>query len=253
IAGRTALRRAGRWEDAPPSGRDTGYSLVELIVSLGLLMVVAAMGATLFLRATSFTTESLFRSDLMEAAKVTQERVFDQLVSARVISLAALNGQPAMTVVLPVELPVGVAVGGGPPGIDFFDAAGQINWGAVEPDGAKLDLPGDPHRLSVIFLPSGTVSEKSLDLDLNYDGDLADQFQLGSLAVKTTAGPEQGFVSSRLVGREIGKGDFDIDGDHVADPLFQVTGESWTDSNANGAHDPGETFEDSNKNEHWDG
>ncbi len=251
LSGARTAGRVGGANGVPlrsPDAFRAGFSLVELVVSLGIFIALTAIGATLFLRATSFTIESLLRSDLMETAKVAEERVFDQLFSAKIISLGALNGQPALTAVLPVELPVG-----GVPPSDFFDAAGQINWGAVEPEGAKLDLPGDPHRLTITFRPSGVAAEKDLDLDLNHDGDLADAFQLGSLAVKTTAGPELRLVVNRLVGSEVGKGDFDLDGDRVADPLFQIAGETWNDANKNAVHEAGETFTDSNKNERWDG
>jgi hypothetical protein len=206
------------------------------------------MGGTLLVRTTGFVTESVFRSDLMESAKIAEERVFDQLFSSKLISLGPLNGQTALVAVLPLELPVG-----GGPAIDFFNAIGDINWGVLEPAGPLLDQAGAPHRLTITVRPTSTLAERDCGLDLNYDGDLLDTFQLGTLQAQTTAGTPITFMVNRLVISEVAKGNFDIDGDKIVDPLFQITGETFTDANLNGVHDSTEVYVDSNKSTHWDG
>jgi prepilin-type N-terminal cleavage/methylation domain-containing protein len=233
---------------SPVASRDQGFTFVEVMVSLGLFALLTVMGASLLVRTTSFVTESVLRSDLMETAKIAQERVFDQLFSAKVMFLGVSAGQPTLTVVLPLELPVG-----GGPAIDFFDGNGQVNWGVVEPAGPQLDQVGSPHRLTITVVPGSVLAEKDCGLDLNYDGDLLDSFQLGSLQAQTTAGPLLSFVVNRLVLSEVGRGAFDIDGDMAIDPLFQLGGETFTDSNANGVHDGTETYVDKNTNTRWDG
>src|SRR5574341_497971 len=109
-------------------GRRTGFALVELMISLGLFVVVTVMGASLLVKTTSFCTESIFRSDIMESAKIAQERAFDQLYSAKILSQGTdASGQPILTFVVPVTLPVGAG-----PKTDYLDANGQVNWGALE-------------------------------------------------------------------------------------------------------------------------
>jgi hypothetical protein len=212
-------------------------------------VVLAVVGASLLVRTTSFVTESILRSEVMESAKIGQERVFDQLFSAKVLSLQGASGSsPVLTVVVPVEQPVN-----GGPEIDFLDSNGNVNWGVMEPNGPMLDRPGDPHRLTLSVLPADTLSEKTVGVDVNQDRDLLDSFQIGTLVVRTSGGEETTLVTGRLILGETGNGAFDIDGDGSADPLFHVTGEPYTDVNKNGVHDSGEGYIDSNGNNRWDG
>jgi prepilin-type N-terminal cleavage/methylation domain-containing protein len=226
-----------------------GYTLVEMSVSMAIFVVLAVMGASILVKTTRFCTESIFRSDIMESGKIGQERLFDQLFSAKVISL--LPGGPAGTPVLTVVVPVEVPIGGGL--TDYLDTNGKVNWGAVEATGPILDLPGSPHQVTITVRITGTVTEKDAGLDLNMDGDLLDSFQVGTLVMRTTGGEETVLVTGKLVLGEIGKGAFDMDGDKVVDPLFAISGETFTDANKNGVHDDGESFTDTNANKRWDG
>ncbi|MBI4582585.1 MAG: hypothetical protein HY717_00935 [Planctomycetes bacterium] len=228
--------------------RRAGFTVLEMAVSVAIFITVVAVCASILTKLTGFYVEALARSDLMESGKVTQEQVFSELFSARVVSLAGTaSTDPVLTFVVPVEQPTGTG------GSDFVDADGDINWGAVEPTGPQLDLTGDPHRVTLRAAVTGTVAEADARLDLNSDGDLGDSFQVGSLVLRTTGGLERILIPQRLIIGQVGGGIFDIDGDGVVDPLVQLQGESFVDANGNGIYDRGEAFTDDNGNGRWDG
>jgi type II secretory pathway pseudopilin PulG len=228
--------------------RHGGFTFVELVISMGICVILAVTGASLMVKTTSYFTESVVRSDLMESAKVAQERVFDQLYSARIISLQWTTAtRPMLTFVVHLELPV---AGGG---VDWVDSTGKVNWGAVEPTGPKLDVVGSVHRVTITVASSGTATENESKLDINQDGDQLDSFETGSLVMRTTEGTDSNFLPGRLVLGVGGNGSTDIDGDNVADPLFQVVGETFPDANKSGIFDDGEAFIDANGNGRWDG
>jgi hypothetical protein len=222
--------------------------VVELLVSTGLIVTVAAMSASIFIKTTSFYTESISRSNVMESAKLAQEKVFDQLFAAKAISLQwPSKNQPVLSFVVPVELPLAV----GQP--SYLNGLGKVNWGAVEPTGAKLDAAGSPHRVTLTVVPAGTVTEKECKLDINQDGDRLDSYQTGSLVMRTTESKDTIFLPGKVILGQNGGGTVDIDGDRIADPLFLMAGEPFTDTNKSGVREEGETFVDSNRNGRWDG
>ncbi len=228
------------------SRRTGGLTLFEMAVSMGVFITVTALSAPLLTNITSFYTESIFRSNLMETAKITQERLVDELTSARVMSLDTSGTYPVLALVVPVAMFNGTQV-------DYLDASGATNWGVVEPSGAKLDTPTDPHRLTITVVPSGTVKEQEVLLDLDHDGTLNGTFQMGSLLLRTTGGLTKTLGSDRLVLGKLGAGAFDIDGDGIVDPIMQLSGEPFVDDDKDGIYDGGETFTDTNLNGYWDG
>jgi hypothetical protein len=226
--------------------RRRGLTLFEMAISLAVFITVTALSAPLLTNITSFYTESIFRSNLMEVAKISQERLVDELTSARVKSIDASGVLPVLTVVVPVPMFNGTSV-------DYLDASGATNWGVMEASGAKLDTPADPHRLTITPTVSGTIKESEVALDLDHDGKLDGTFQIGSLVLRTTGGMTKSLGSDRLVLSKVGVGAFDIDGDGVVDPLFQLSSEPFTDDDKDGIYDNGETFTDTNLNGYWDG
>ncbi len=234
-------------QPAATSHSGSGFTTLETTVALAVFITTAAVSAPFFTALTSYYTESLFRSNLMESAKIAQERLHDDLVSAKVLSLTTgADGNPILTFVVPVELNNGTKV-------DYLDSAGDVFWGCVESSGPMQDATGSQHRLILGVVPSSTVAESAARLDLNNDGDTVDTFQLGSLRLRTTGGEETLLNSDRVVISQDKVGAFDMDGDGVKDPLFSIVGEAFTDLNANGIHDTGEALVDTNLNGRWDG
>jgi hypothetical protein len=239
------IQRAIRSE-SHRTDRRQGLSILELGVSLAVFSVVAAASTPIISNITSFYTDSIFRSNVMESSKIAQESLIDELTSAKVLSIDSTGTYPVLTYVVPVLMTSGGVT-------DYIDSKGNVNWGCVESSGPAVDATGAPHRLTLSVIPTTVIKEKDVGLDINNDGDLLDQFQLGSLAITTTDGTQRILNTGRLVVREIGKTAFDMDKDGVADPLFQVRGEPFTDSNGNNVHDTGEPFTDLNLNTYWDG
>jgi len=220
-----------------------GFTILELAISLLVFVVIVISSSFLLVNFTSYFTESVFRSNLLESGMVTMERVSDELASAKILSLGKdSSGNQIITFVTPVELDNGTEV-------YFLDANGEVNWGAVEMDGAKLDIAGDPHRYTLSVVATDMVKEKDVGADLTNDGDENASFQGGSLLLQTTGGLQYRYGGNRLIFGKL----VDVDGDSVADPLFKILGEAFTDSNKNGIYDEGETFVDANNNDVWDG
>jgi prepilin-type N-terminal cleavage/methylation domain-containing protein len=226
--------------------RQTGFTLVEVTVSLAVFALIAVISASTLTRMTSFYTDSLFRSGLMESAKVAQESALDELKSARVLSVGTSGGYPVVTYVVPVLLPNGIST-------DYFDSSGNVNWGCLEASGPMRDATGSPHRVSLTVTPTSTVEEKKMWFDVNGDGDLQDTFQLGSLVFTTSGGQKRTLIAGRLLISEVGVGAFDMNKDQVADRVLQVSGEPFVDANLNGMYDSGEVYTDLNQNGYWDG
>jgi len=226
--------------------RQLGLTLVEVSVSLAVFALITVICASTLTRMTSFYTDSLFRSGLMEAAKIAQESALDELRSAKVLSVTTSGGYPVVTYVVPVSLPIGTTS-------DYFDASGNVNWGCKEASGYMKDATGSPHRVTLTVVPGPQVSESSVRLDINGDGDRSDTFQLGSILFTTSGGLKRTLSGGRLLLSEVAKGAFDMNKDGVADRVLQATGEPFVDANANGMYDSGETFTDLNKNGYWDG
>jgi hypothetical protein len=235
-----ALREEGLMNKKKSSA---GFTILELAISLLVFVVIVVSSSFLLVNFTSYFTESVFRSNLLESGMVTMERISDELSSAKILSLGTdSSGGQVITFVTPVELDNGTEV-------YFLDANGEVNWGAVEMEGAKLDVDGDPHRYTISVVFTDKVREDLVDADLNNDGDKKDGFKRGSLLLQTTGGLQYRYGGNRLIIGNV----VDVDGDSVADPLFKILGEAYTDSNKNGIYDEGETFIDANNNDVWDG
>ncbi len=114
------------------------------------------------------------------------------------------------------RVPVDPAGGG-----DFFDAFGQVRWGA--------EVAGAPRltgRSALVFVPVATVSEAARGADLNADGDLDDTFDLGRIELRSwdTADPGGapdvvGLCPPMILQEQCAWGS-DLDGDGFEDPLF---------------------------------
>ncbi len=223
-----------------------GFTLLETVIAVGLLIVIVLFSTPLLTNVTNFYNEAIFRSNLKESAVIAQERILDDLISAKIISLDATGSNPSITFTVPVEQDNGTQV-------DFLDPNGEVYWGAVEALGPKLDTLADPHRLTLRISSTGSISEAGVHTDLNHDGDTLDTFLTGSLALRTTGGMESVFGQDRLVLSQAGGVAFDMDGDKISDPIFMIVGETFVDSNGNGMYDQGESFVDANSNSTWDG
>jgi len=226
--------------------RQHGLTLIEVSVSLAVFALIAVICASTLTKMTGFYTDSLFRSGLMESAKIAQESALDELRSAKVLSVGTSGGYPVVTYVVPVSLPIGTTS-------DYFDSSGNVNWGCQEASGPMKDAAGSPHRVTLTVVPGSQVVESKVRADINGDGDRNDTFQLGSLLFTTSGGLKRTLSGGRLLLSEVGKGAFDMSKDGVADRILGVSGEPFVDANANGMYDSGETFTDLNKNGYWDG
>ncbi|MBI4586194.1 MAG: hypothetical protein HY717_19460 [Planctomycetes bacterium] len=223
-----------------------GFTLVETVVAVGLLIVIVLFSTPLLTNVTNFYNEAIFRSNLKESAVIAQERILDDLISAKIVSLDATSSNPSVVFTVPVEQNNGTQ-------LDFLDPNGDVYWGAVEASGPMVDTFADPHRLTLRVLSTGSISEEAVHTDLNHDGDTLDTFLTGSLALRTTGGVESVFGQDRMVLSQAGGVAFDMDGDKISDPIFTIVGETFVDSNGNGMYDQGESFVDVNSNSTWDG
>lgn len=106
-------------------------------------------------------------------------------------------------------------------GEDYFDAAGEIQWGA-QVDGA----PSLTGRACFSFTPVAVVRENARGVDLNGDGDLADTFDLGQITRQVWDGTLGGASGSTvaicppMILQETCNWGGDLDGDGFEDPIF---------------------------------
>ena len=123
---------------------------------------------------------------------------------------------------------------------------------AVENGGPRLDTPGAPHQISLQFVADATIDENTEGYDLNGDGDEDDVFQRGHILYSTTGGVTEQYGRGSIV-LQTANPLADLNNDGIADPLFFIEGETFTDSDANGIFSSGEAFNDANGSGVWEG
>lgn len=106
-------------------------------------------------------------------------------------------------------------------GQDYFDASGEIQWGAV------VDGAGTPDgRACFRFTPVAKIEESARGADLNGDGDEDDTFDLGQISKRvwdSNAGGASGFevaLCPPMVLQEVCRWGADLDADGLDDPIF---------------------------------
>lgn len=186
----------------------SGTSLIEMMIAMALITVVlGAIYSFLLTGHNSFLigTEVL---NLQQTSSTLTDQVSSRLIEARLISLNA-NGS-AITFMVPVE----------DEGGEVIDSNFNVIWGAVDAD-------DDVHVggwYIYYFEGDETLSEVTLGVDINEDGDMADLFDKGALHVsvynelgvlQTTLEMSQPFL---IQTHPTAGGD--VDADDEDDPIF---------------------------------
>lgn len=243
------------------SGRRRGFTLLEMVVSLVVLVIVmSALGMVLRSSQRLFVYASQ-RGELVERGRRLFDQLERELLVARLVSLETDAGQPPR-IVYQVPVDLGEDLNGNgvlDPGEDAnhngvldaqpspFSGSGLVLWGAREGNAVWAG-----RTITLAFEPMGIVTEVELNVDVNGDGDLRDSFARGRL-VRTVEGqaPRPLGNDEVLVPHPVAGGDRDADG--LDDPMFSVIGEPFVDSNHNGVFDSTENYTDRNGNGRWDG
>jgi hypothetical protein len=196
--------RMNELHDLARSDESAGMSLVELVLSTALFGVIALAGVGMTLSASGAGT-AVRRS----AEAVTKRATFfgalsDELGRARILAIAADGSSIRYS--LPVISPeTGTRM----------DATGAPAWGIA--DGAER-VGGS---CTLRFAAVRRVSESSVRIDLNADGDIDDAFEEGVLEKVSDGGVAMPLVAPRIYLAAAGPAG-DVDGDGVADPLFAL-------------------------------
>ena len=244
--------------------RDYGFTVIELVVALVILVVLLVAVGSVTRSVTQAVGSELIDLDAQEMGESTTNSVGRNLTMARI--LAVQPGAPSVNFVIPVD--VGEDDNGNltlDPGEDadddnvldlsdgdFTAPDGTVQWGAVENGGPRLDMPGSPHQISLQFVADAIIDEDAEGYDLNGDGDLEDIFQRGHILYTTTDGLTEQYGRGAIV-LQTANPQADLNNDGIADPLFSIEGETFTDSDANGVFSSGEAFNDANGSGVWEG
>lgn len=177
--------------------RDRGLTLLELALTAVIFAAVLAVAYPAFHSAND-TIATSNRRDVMErhGDRLLGE-VRDFLREGRITSTPAANAPPEIRL---VRVPSGLS-------LDEISEVGSIPWDSTEE--------------AIRFRTKREIRESEIGEDLNGDGDRADRFAIGVLETEDSRGvrpiTETGEV---MLGLPSYAGD--LDGDGVADPLFEV-------------------------------
>lgn len=108
-----------------------------------------------------------------------------------------------------------------PAGGGEYLVGGSVRWGAV--------VGGNPTPTgwaAIWFEPSTLIQESTSGVDLNRDGDVADEFEVGQIRKRTwdtadpTAAPNEVALGPTVIVQERCRPGSDLDGDGFQDPMF---------------------------------
>jgi prepilin-type N-terminal cleavage/methylation domain-containing protein len=236
-----------------------GMTLLESLVSMAIVSVITLAMYEALSRQGKLASEELAEVDVQRNLRLATDDLVFELADARFTSIS--DDGRTITYCKPRS-------DGGMPviGADGIVSFGVIMNGAFQVDDPNNLFTPRTARYTMTFVdepagPTSTVSEATLNLDLNKDGDKIDNFRYGRFTVtanvidlKTNAnlGSQEIAYPPRRVLREFPNGGIFF--------LRQVNGtgihrsEPLVDNNNNKAFDKGiDTFTDLNGNGVWDG
>jgi len=249
---------------APPERR-AGFTVVEMLVSITVLVLVIAGVTRLFLDTKNLARATTADLEVAERVRVGLDRIEAEWLACELVALGFdAGGWPRIVYRLPVDvgedlngngiLDVGEDANGN--GLldlsdgSVVDASGAIEWGCLENGVPRLDRPGAPHRVTLQYVQTGMFLEADSGTDVNGDGDTVDQFYRGSL-VRSTSGGDTLTIAANSVLAPFPDPFGDFDGDGSADPIFELLGEPFVDADGNWIRSPGESYTDQNGDGLW--
>lgn len=158
------------------SPRPRGMTLLEVVVSTGLMALLVAMAFQISAHSTRSVSERVTRSNVEVKGERTMKLMTEDLLSAAQLGVVPGTGNTRVDFFVPI-----VSGGRGTVLQDTTEAdPGYLRYGAAT-DG--IESSG---TMSFRFVPQQTLSENALGIDLNGDGDKSDSFDMGYIERTTT-------------------------------------------------------------------
>jgi len=183
--------------------KTNGFTLIEVALVTAILAPVVGI----VLSGTSAIVDTSVGAAIQVSAQqqviFTTKRLREELQKAQIDSVSP----DGLTVVYQKALDMtgsGIAVG----------PDGAIRWGAIEATGP---VAGNTYTMS--FVQDAAISEATVQLDLNSDGDTVDTFRRGHLQ-RLTSGGGATEVSPSMFMIDAADPSGDLNGDGAPDPLF---------------------------------
>ncbi len=187
------------------SRRRRGFTLTELVVVVAIVGLMTALMASGMERGESFATVEMSRTSVEAKFQQTTDRFRQQFMIARVDP--PIDYGTRVRYMMPIDHD-----GNGM----TYDGEGAITWGWTI-DG----VPALGASAWLTWVQDSTITEASIDLDVNKDGDKADSFDLGHIEEQLPDGKKLQLTGSSVL-QKSGNPGGDIDEDGTLDPLFDV-------------------------------
>ncbi|MFH1226504.1 MAG: prepilin-type N-terminal cleavage/methylation domain-containing protein [Planctomycetota bacterium] len=198
-----------------------GFTLLELVISMSMFVVVAAVVAVIQLTAQDTFNQGTVESDLEQAGISAIDIISDNLVDCKIVTAptAVAGNEYAL---LTIQVPV---LGGITPTLSYWNDAGVIYWGANSTQNYKLKYTWvQSQDLIAPYNTNDTLTEAADHRDWNKDGDMTDTFKLGKLVeIRLDAADAAVFtrtICAYVMAGNVNKYD-DINDDGTTDPMFQ--------------------------------
>jgi len=179
--------------------REGGAMLVDVLIGVTIVAAILAVAYPGFQVANDTISTSTQRDLIERSADRTLNGLVDAVRSGRIASITPSGTAPVVTL---QSLQSGLTIG-------QMSGSNPTMW--------------DASSRTIRYVPSSTLDESKMHVDLNRDGDQKDKFALGSLELVNGTQVTRLSGNARvLLGLPSYEGD--VDGDGVADPLVELDG-----------------------------